>query len=470
MALNPAELSELNSNTNTFSTWLERTNELIASLTSNVVTVDTSNTGGVTVGNGIVQGVFGSHVLFANTSLRGGNVQTVGTLFIVSDTQFGAAANTVDVTFWGAIDVNGTVNVNGTITTEILEISVKVDALSDGIPLGNSSYGFDVYARDLFVSGDGTFDNNIDVANTIFTLNLDVSNRADVEDLYISNTGSIQALGTANGVGVPIGNTTHGFIIYGTTIYASNSVNVGANVVLNTTTVKVGNSTVNSTMTSTEIKVGSNVISNTSSLFVGNSTVNSIITSTTISVGANVDINTSSISVTNTTSNNTTLITGNAIDVDGTLTTNNLVVESTATFSANLAVGGSLTVNNFITSNNVTMNSNGVLVSTSTQTTIDQTTVSANAGIFAVKYIIAASKLSNSEISQGMMSTEILAMYDGNAIQSTQYASLESNTDVVLTFSVVGATMSLKVQCVDVSSPANYYIFNILKTTLRNVL
>ena len=116
------------------------------------------------------------------------------------------------------------------------------------------------------------------------------------------------------------------------------------------------------------------------------------------------------------------------------------------------------------------MNSNGVLVETSTQTTIDTTTVSANAGIFAVKYIIAASKLSNSEISQGMMSTEILAMYDGNAIQSTQYASLESNTDVVITFSVVGATMSLKVECVDVSSPDNYYIFNIFKTTLRNVL
>ena len=470
MALNPAELTVINSNTDTFSVWMEKTNELISAMTTNTVTVDTSNTGGVTVGNAYVDGVFAGKTLVANSALRGGNVQTVGILYIVSDTIFGASSNTVDVTHHGDIDVNGDINVNGTITTEILEISVKVDALSDGIPLGNSSNGFDVYARDLYVSGDGTFDNNIDVANTVFTLNLDVSNRADIEDLYISNTGSIQALGVANGVGVPIGNTTHGFLIYSTTLYVANSVNVGANVVMDTTTVKVGNSTVNSAMTSTQVRVGSNVIANTSSLFVGNSTVNSIMTSSTIQVGQNVDINLSSISVTNTTSNNTTLITGNAIDVDGTLTTNNLVVESSSTFGSNLTVTGTLSVGGGIVANNVSLIANGTLVTSNSESTIDTTTVSANAGIFAVKYIIAGSKLSNNEINQGMMATEILAMYDGSGIQSTQYASLESNTDVTISFTLVGTTLSLVVDCNDVVSPQNYYIFNVYKTTLRNVL
>lgn len=472
MALNPAELTVINSNTDTFSVWMEKTNELISAMTTNTVTVDTSNTGGVTVGNAYVDGVFAGDVLVANTALRGGNVQTVGILYIVSDTIFGASSNTVDVTHHGDIDVNGDINVNGTITTEILEISVKVDALSDGIPLGNSSNGFDVYARDLYVSGDGTFDNNIDVANTVFTMNLDVSNRADIEDLYIANSGSIQALGVANGEGVPIGNTTHGFLIYATTLYVANSVNVGANVVMNTTTVKVGNSTVNSSMTSTQVKVGSNVIANTSSLFVGNSIVNSIITSSTIQVGQDVDINLSSISVTNTTSNNTTLITGNAIDVDGTLTTNNLVVESSSTFGSNLTITGTLIVGGGggIVANNVSLIANGALVTSNSESTIDTTTVSANDGIFAVKYIIAGSKLSNNEINQGMMATEILAMYDGSGIQSTQYASLESNTDVTISFTLVDTTLSLVVDCNDVVSPQNYYVFNVYKTTLRNVL
>jgi len=463
MALNPAELTVVESNTDSFSVWLEKTNELINSITSNVVTTDTSNTGGVTIGNSYVDGVFAGDVLVANTELRGGNVQTVGTLLISSDAQFGRPANTTDVVYWSAIDVNGTIEVNGTITTEILEISVQGNALSDGIPLGNSSHGFEVYARNLFVSGDGTFEHDIDVANTVFTYLLDVSgsgtidnnltvgntvatfdllvtHEAELEDVLISNTGSIQAMGTANGEGIPIGNNTHRFILYGTTIYGSNSVNVGANVVINTTAVKIGNSTVNTSITSAGVTVANTLAINSTAIVVGPSGGNNV------------------------------TITTNAIDVDGTTTTDDLVVENSATLNANLTLNGSLLISQSIVSNNVVVSANSEIVTSNSETTIDSTTVSANAGIFSIKYLIAGSKLSNTEISQGMMVTEILALYDGSSVQSTQYASLESNTDVTISFTLVGTTLSLVVDCNDISAPANYYIFNVQKTALRNVL
>lgn len=468
MALNPAELTVIDSNSHSFSVWLDRTNEMIQSLTANVVTVDTSNTGGVTVGNGYVDGVFAGDVLVANSGLRGGNVQTSGTLYVISNTIFGASGNTVETTHHGDIEVHGTVNVNGTVTTEILEISIRGNALTDGIPLGNSSHGFDVYARDLYVAEDASIDNNLTVANTISTLDIDVTGRADVEDLFISNTGGIYASGTANGEGVPIGSDSNRFLFYGTTIYASNSVNVGANVVANNTTVRVGNSTVNSTMTGTQIAVGTNAYMNATTVHVGNSTVNSAMTGTQIRVGSNVVANSSSLQIG--VGGNTVLITANSIDVYGNIETETLVVNQGITLGANLVLDFSELIVDRITSNNAISTSNGALVTSNTETTIDSTTVSPNNGIFAVKYFIAGSKLSNNEISQGMMTTEILALYDGSVVQSTQYASLESNTDVTISFTLVGTTMSLVVDCNDISEPSNYYVFNVWKTALRNVL
>lgn len=67
----------------TFQTWLTKTNILLDALSNTIVTVSTS-TFGNTTGNGYVNGIFGSSTLVANTALRGGNVTVSNTLNITS--------------------------------------------------------------------------------------------------------------------------------------------------------------------------------------------------------------------------------------------------------------------------------------------------------------------------------------------------------------------------------------------------
>ena len=105
------------------------------------------------------------------------------------------------------------------------------------------------------------------------------------------------------------------------TVNLSTAINVGANVSINTTTIFIGNSTVNTTIqagninlqgtqltvgavtiadnaysignasiNSTAIAVGANVITNTSALFIGNSTVNSVLTSTSLDIDGAINV------------------------------------------------------------------------------------------------------------------------------------------------------------------------------------
>jgi hypothetical protein len=138
----------------------------------------------------------------------------------------------------------------------------------------------------------------------------------------------------------------------------------GANVIANTTSVRVGNSTVNavatltglvvanSTATTTvntaQVSVGANVIANATALYVGNSTVNAVTTQTgtsyqtaartvvvnnsVVSVGANVIANATALYVGNSTVNSVLTQTG--------LTTGNSVVNTT-----HIAVGANVVVN-----------------------------------------------------------------------------------------------------------------------------
>jgi hypothetical protein len=135
----------------------------------------------------------------------------------------------------------------------------------------------------------------------------------------------------------------------------ANTLSVGADVIVNTSAVFVGNSTVNASITSTQIKVTnatSNVVITPQTIFVGNSTANvtgnsiyfavsnstvqvaitpknvivgvSEVNSTGMFIGANVATNTSAIFVGNSTVN--AIITQSTIDLDGTGTFHNLRV------------------------------------------------------------------------------------------------------------------------------------------------
>ena len=70
--------------TSTFGDWLELSNKM-ANAYANVVTTAANSAGDTTTGNAFVAGVFGSTILTANASVRGGNVDVAANLNIISN-------------------------------------------------------------------------------------------------------------------------------------------------------------------------------------------------------------------------------------------------------------------------------------------------------------------------------------------------------------------------------------------------
>lgn len=68
----------------TFQIFVDQTNKAINAISTVCVTVNTHANGGLTTGNGFVEGTFGARNLVANT-VRGGTVQTPGTLTVTSN-------------------------------------------------------------------------------------------------------------------------------------------------------------------------------------------------------------------------------------------------------------------------------------------------------------------------------------------------------------------------------------------------
>ena len=124
---------------------------------------------------------------------------------------------------------------------------------------------------------------------------------------------------------------------------ATGTISVGSNVVVNTSTVFVGNSTVNSVVNSSSItigsvthnssviSIGSNVVVNTSAITIGNSTVNAIVNSSTVAIGSVVQNSSAIIVGSNVVVNTSTIFVGNS-------TVN--TIYSASGFSINGDIGG----------------------------------------------------------------------------------------------------------------------------------
>jgi hypothetical protein len=76
------------STTDTFGSWLTKTNTIATIISQNVVTVDTSSAGSLSTGNAYVNGFFGANTLVAFTGIAGGSLATGNTLNLVTNTAF----------------------------------------------------------------------------------------------------------------------------------------------------------------------------------------------------------------------------------------------------------------------------------------------------------------------------------------------------------------------------------------------
>lgn len=392
-------------NSQTFGTWLQRTNDLVQLFSANSVTVDSSLGGSLSTGNAYVNGIFGSNTLYA-TYISGGNLTSNGLLTILTNTAVNATMSVGNSSMnvalgWLAGDL------------AIIEFYANQNNYSQAI-LTNSNNGVSS-SGDFVVADNGGISstNYIDMgingsnwSNTQWTIN-------GGSDGYLYTGNTNLSIGTAgqkyinffangtlatnevmritSGANVGIGNTNPNakLQVTGTAnvsgaVNLANTLNLTGAASLSNTLLVTGNTTLsntlavtgNTTLSNTLAVTGNTILSNTLSV-TGNVTfsnvvsLSNVITAVTFSntvtiIGTATLANTLAVTG-NTSLSNTLTVTGNAsfsntIAVTGNVTfSNTLAVTGNTTFSNTLSVTGNVTfANTLAVTGNVTF-SNGTI-------------------------------------------------------------------------------------------------------------
>lgn len=177
-------LSQANVNTDTFQSWLTKTNSVAAAFVD-AVTTATNTAGDNTTGNGTINGYFGANTLFAIDGIRGGNVTSSGNLTITSNAVFtGGLVNSA-----ANVSINtSNVNIVSTITTILSNSSVTAIKVT-----GNST------ATNTFIGGTKLNLNSEEIAfNTANTITItgpiNSSNSVSVLTAVLLGSGNVVSL------------------------------------------------------------------------------------------------------------------------------------------------------------------------------------------------------------------------------------------------------------------------------------
>lgn len=126
-------LSNVYTGTDTFATWIEKTNIGLDTISTVTVTTAANSTGALTTGNAVVNGVLSATTLVAPTALRGGSVATPGTLTITS-------AVDVQNTFINVVNTDANVTLGG--TGKFANVAIPVDLRANvGFSGSNVTFG-----------------------------------------------------------------------------------------------------------------------------------------------------------------------------------------------------------------------------------------------------------------------------------------------------------------------------------------
>lgn len=311
-------------NSQSFGTWLQRTNDIVYIISANAVTADSTTTGSITTGNAYVNGIFGSNTLYV-TNIRAGNIWSNGALVTVqSNTLVNSYVtignSTVNTAYIGWVAGNNTIfdlyaNNNTYVSLAFQNLSNGSSASADLILLNDAATSASGYL-DIGINGS----NYSDPAFTVL----------DPGGSYFISSNGVLAIGTdnakhikffANGtlannevmritpsLQVGIGTTTPSgkFQVVGNTFLTGNTsvsgilsvTDVYGNVtfantisVLNLATlanVNVNVANVANVNSNNTIRVGTanstsiGVLANNTTIFVGNTANNTIITGNTI--------------------------------------------------------------------------------------------------------------------------------------------------------------------------------------------
>ena len=396
-------VANLDITTDTFGTWVAKTNSLAHVITNHAVTVDATASGNNSTGNGTVIGRFGANILFATASLRGGNVAVADTLTISSNlsvtntaTISGAAtfSNTILVAGLATFTTNVTSNGFTSNTAAVGNVSVNSTSISIVGPVATISAVSNSSVSRIAVGTSSVNSTHVFAENGRFTGNL-VVDGTFITTSDLSVAGDLIPPVTS---AYDIGNTTNTFrvgyfnLVDATDIDASNSVTIGTIVVNSSVLQSSGLFTVNTTantvgaarFSNTVTIVGNATLSNTLSV-TGNVTLSNtlsvtglatfsningaVVNTTAVNVGANVNLSTVSISIGNSTVN--TFANSTVVDIDGTL-----AVLNSVSFSNTLSVTGLSTLGavNATTANVTSLNVGANVNITTSQFRVGNTT------------------------------------------------------------------------------------------------
>jgi hypothetical protein len=153
-------LPSINTASDTFQNWVDRTNAIITLIDTEVVTANTA--GAVTSGNGFVNGYFGANTLVA-TNIKGGNVTTNSVITFQTNTTFSAnvlvsqqLAVTNTVSFANTLAVTGNTTLSNTLlivglanasgglntttaNTTAINVGANINLTTSTLNIGNTS-------------------------------------------------------------------------------------------------------------------------------------------------------------------------------------------------------------------------------------------------------------------------------------------------------------------------------------------
>jgi hypothetical protein len=390
--------------TDTFGTWLIKTNTLATIVSQNVVTVDSTANGSISTGSGYVNGYFGANTLIAYTGISGGSLIAGNTLNLLTNTSFvysgtGLVNFTANSTTSNVSIVSNAVNIIPTSNTTLGGNNLNINAITTNATsnsfninsnnttiIGNTVFKANSAFAVLTINGNTLLANTTNttiVGNTTFANSVLINGLANVNQLNISGAvtsniagnlriegnisigGNLAYAGTTGGDIIPgsnnfykLGNTTNRWdSVYSNSIYGTTTNTVNLTV---TGTVSFANSIIPPSNTTYSL---GNTTAYWTALYASNSYSNTVIVSNNIFVPSGV-IGTPAIAFTGNTdtgfyrpatatigiiAGGSQILTVNTttVSVNAAATVSNTInVTGNATFSNTIAITGNTTLSN----------------------------------------------------------------------------------------------------------------------------
>ena len=376
-----------------------------------------------------------SDTLTVTKNISVGNAEILGYANVV--TSVNSAIFTIGSTFVAnttGMYHTGLVNASSFNTSGFIANTTAIIPSSNGVLLGNSLGRFVVSATSgdfsgaVSVTGNTLISGNVTVTGSLHTISGNVSFDSGV--LFVDSINNRIGVGIINpGVGLDVsGSANISTSVNSALLTVGTSFRANTTGVYHTGTVNAASHTVGSNFIANSIAIVStglaNLTSDTSTLRIGNSTVNSFINSTAVSlssgsfsnivnVGSNVQINTSSLLIGNGTINS--VFTSSAIRITNSVSSANItpIDISIGSFVANTST---LTVNNgnFVIGANIGANVN--LTTTSFQIGNSTANLNANSVLISISDSTSTANLSADDLTIGsaIVNSSVLTISTGN--------------------------------------------------------